>query len=189
MRILRITRIVLVLLVTGFLAFGCSPESEVVSPETAAYPFPASPDLLMKNFRQAYGAMDLEAYERVLHEDFAFSPRSCSLEKLGQGADHYGRDVELTIASRMFARQDHIKSDGRVVAAIEKIVFMHFEQVGGWAPVVDPERPGLVKGVYEVDIHFDRGEARSLSIRGDCVFYAVGDRRQGYKLVGWIDRT
>lgn len=165
------------------------PESEIAGPGPDVYGHAASPDLLMEDFRQAYAAMDLDAYGKLLHEDFAFSPRNCSIEQLGKSADHYGRSTELEIAERMFSRTPYVKSDGRVVAPIEKIVFLRFEQVGGWTSVADPERPGLVKGVYEVHIVFERGEARSLTIRGDCVFYAVGDRRQGYKLVGWVDRT
>jgi len=189
MRISPKTLIVFILIVLGFLVYGCSPDTGILGPEPGAYRFSASPDILMENFEKAYSAMDLEEYGRLLHEDFIFSFQACDVEKLGLSKDHYTREDELATASHMFARKPYVKSSGQVVAPILEIVFLRFELVGDWVAMNDPDKPGLLKGTYRVEIRMDRGEAGNLSIRGTCVFFVVGSERVGYRLIGWVDRT
>ena len=189
MRISQKPLFVFILIVMGVLVFGCSPDSDILGPETGAYRFSASPDILMENFETAYAAMDLEEYGKLLHEDFIFSFQACDVEKLGLSKDHFTREDELITAGHMFARKPYVKSNGQVVDPILDIVFLRFERAGEWVPMDDPDRPGLLKGTYLVDIRMDRGTAGSLSIRGTCVFFAVGSENAGYRLIGWVDLT
>jgi hypothetical protein len=76
-----------------------------------------------------------------------------------------------------------------VVAPILAIRFKSFERDGDWVAMNDPDKPGLLKGNYLVDIVMDRGQEGILSIKGTCVFYVVGSRSAGYQLIGWVDRT
>lgn len=189
MRISQKASVLFILILLGTLVFGCSPDSSIVGPEPGAGRFSASADILMENFREAYTAMDLDEYEKLLHEDFIFSFKACDVEKLGLSKDHFTREDELSTTAHMFARKPYVKSSGQVVAPILKIEFLRFEREGAWVAMDDPDRPGLVKGVYQVDIRMDRGTAGSLSIRGTCVFFAVGNESHGYRLIGWVDRT
>ncbi len=189
MRISQKTLFIFILIALGVLVYGCSPDTEILGPEPGAYRFSASPDILMENFEKAYTAMDLEEYGKLLHEDFIFSFQACDVEKLGLSKDHYTREDELATASHMFARKPYVKSSGQVVAPILTIVFLRFERAGEWVAMDDPDKPGLLKGTYLVDIRMDRGEAGNLSIRGTCVFFAVGSESVGYRLIGWVDRT
>ena len=189
MRISQKASVYCILILLGFLSFGCSPDSGILTPTPGATRFSASADILMDNFQKAYTAMDLVEYEKLLHEDFIFSFQACDVEKLGLSKDHYTRDDELASASHMFSRKPHVKSSGLVVAPILGIEFLHFQREGAWVSMNDPERPGLQKGVFLVDIRMNRGEAGSLSIRGTCVFFVVGSESTGYQLIGWVDRT
>jgi len=178
-----------ILLLAGLLVFGCSNDSDLLGPEPGAYKFSASPDILMENFQKAYTAMDLDGYGRLLHEDFIFSFKACDVEKLGLSQDHFTRKDELITAEHMFARKAYVKSSGQVVAPILAIEFQRFERDGDWITMNDPDKPGLLKGIYQVDIIMDRGTEGFLSIRGTCVFFAVGSASAGYQLIGWVDRT
>lgn len=189
MRILQKTLVIFILVVTGVLVFGCSPDTEILGPEPGAYRFSASPDILMENFEKAYTAMDLEEYSKLLHEDFIFSFQACDVEKLGISKDHFTREDELITASHMFGRKPYVKSSGQVVAPILEIKFLRFDRAGQWVAMDDPDKPGLQKGIFQVDIVMDRGEAGNLSIRGTCVFFVVGSERVGFRLIGWVDRT
>ncbi len=183
------TLVIFILIIAGTLIFGCSPDTEILGPEPGAYRFSASPDILMENFQKAYTAMDLDEYGKLLHEDFIFSFQACDVEKLGLSEDHFNREEELITASHMFCRKPYVKANGVVVAPILEIEFRRFELAEDWVAMDDPDRPGLLKGVFLVDIFMDRGDARSLSIRGTCVFFAVGSERVGFRLIGWVDRT
>jgi len=189
MRISQKASVYFILIVLGTLSFGCSPDSGILNPTPGATRFSASADILMENFQKAYTAMDLNEYEKILHEDFIFSFQACDVEKLGLSKDHYSREDELTTTSHMFSRKPHVKSNGQVVAPILGIEFLHFQREGEWVAMHDPDKPGLLKGVFQVDIRMDRGEAGSLSIRGTCVFFVVGNESTGYQLIGWVDRT
>ncbi|MCK9995387.1 MAG: hypothetical protein KAH56_03790 [Candidatus Krumholzibacteria bacterium] len=189
MRISRKTPIIFILVATGALIFGCTPDTEILGPEPGAYRFSATPDILMENFEKAYTAMDLEEYGKLLHEDFIFSFQACDVEKLGLSKDHFTREDELITASHMFGRKPYVKSNGSVIDPILEIDFLRFELAEDWVPMDDPDRPGLLKGIFHVDIFLDRGEAGSLSIRGTCVFFVVGSERVGFRLIGWVDRT
>jgi hypothetical protein len=181
--------IIIFLMVLGAALTGCTRESQVLGPEPGAYRFSGSPDALMDNFRQAYEEMDVDEYSRLLHEDFIFSFQACDVEKLGLSKDHYTRDEELRTTGHMFGRKPYVKSTGQVVDPILKVEFLKFELAGGWVAMDDPDKPGLLRAVYEVDIRMDRGRAGWLSIRGTCVFFAVGSESSGYHLIGWVDRT
>ncbi len=189
MRISYKLSILFILVVSGLLVFGCSKDTELLGPEPGAYKFSASPDILMENFQEAYTTMDLDGYGRLLHEDFIFSFQACDVEKLGLSKDHFTREDELTTAEHMFARKAYVKSSGMVVAPILAIEFRRFEREGDWVAMNDPDKPGLLKGIYQVDIVMDRGPEGTLSIRGTCVFFAVGSGSVGYRLIGWVDRT
>jgi len=89
----------------------------------------------------------------------------------------------------MFAKKPHVKDSGQVVAPILSIEFLHFAREGAWVPMHDTDRPGLLKGTFQVDIRLDRAQAGSLAIRGTCVFFVVGSESAGYQLIGWVDRT
>jgi len=184
MRISQKTLVIFILFVTGALIFGCSHDSDILGPEPGAYRFSASPDILMENFEKAYTAMDLEEYGKLLHEDFIFSFQACDVEKLGLSEDHFTREDELITASHMFGRKPYVKASGQVVAPILEI-----ERLGKWITMDDPDKPGLLKGIFQVDIVMDRGKAGNLSIRGTCVFFVVGSERVGFQMIGWVDRT
>lgn len=189
MRISQKVSIFLVLILMVTLVFGCTKDTDILGPEPGAAGFSASPDILMDNFRLAYTAMDLTQYEKLLHQDFIFSFQACDVEKLGLSKDHYTREDELASTAHMFSRKPHLKDDGRVIAPILTIHFLHFEREGAWVSMNDPDRPGLLKGTFKVDVRMDRGEAGSLSIRGTCVFFVVGSESVGYQLIGWVDLT
>ena len=189
MRISQKPQLVFILILTGILLFGCSQNTEIMGPEPGAYRLSTSPDILMENFEAAYAAMDLEQYGKLLHEDFIFSFQACDVEKLGLSKDHFTREDELITAGHMFARKPYVKSNGQVVDPILSIVFLRFERAGEWVTMDDPDKPGLVKGTYLVDIQMDRGQAGTLSIRGTCVFFVVETADSGYRLIGWVDLT
>jgi hypothetical protein len=105
MRISYQHSIIIILLLSGLLVFGCSNDSDLLRPEPGAYKFSASPDILMENFQKAYTAMDLDGYGHLLHEEFIFSFQACDVEKLGLSKDHFTREDELITAEHMFARK------------------------------------------------------------------------------------
>ncbi len=189
MNISRKILVALVLCSVAVLIFGCTRDTDILGPEPGAYRFSATPDILMENFEKAYTGRDLDEYSRLLHEDFIFSFQACDVEKLGLSKDHYTREDELKTAEHMFADKPYVKSSGQVVDPILEIAFLKFERQGEWVAMNDPDKPGLLRAVYQVDIAMDRGKAGQLAIRGTCVFFAVGSERSGYLLVGWVDRT
>ena len=181
--------VILIVSALGILVFGCATDTEILGPEPGAYRFSATPDILMENFEKAYTAMDLDGYGRLLHEDFIFSFQACDVEKLGLSEDHYTREDELATAAHMFAGTPYVKSGGQVVDPILEIRFLGFKREGDWVFMNDPEKPGLLKANFLVNIFMDRGKAGSMSIRGTCVFFVVGSESAGYQLIGWVDRT
>jgi hypothetical protein len=176
------------LLAAVLLLAACAPETDLTDPTSDRH-LPPTPDALLEQFATVYQARDLEGYARLLHEDFIFSFQACDVEKLGLSRDHYTRDDELAAAARMFSGKAHVKDDGVRVDPILEIRFRRFARLGAWEDARDRERPGLLRATYEVDVVMDRGAAGCLAIRGTCVFYAVGNRDTGYRLIGWVDRT
>jgi hypothetical protein len=182
----------LVLIVLAVALVGCTDEPAPLAPDLAKshLPFPATPEILMGNFYEAYGTQDLAGYASLLHPDFQF--------ELARGftPQSWGRDQELAIAARMFSREDYVKPD-RVIAGIARIEFVCFEGVGPW--VVAPENGGAVTLVrtYNVHVRFHRTDESVIDVQGTSIFHvhadefedAGGETRLGYRIVRWVDRT
>jgi hypothetical protein len=111
---------VLIVLVMVFVG-GCMQKDGILNPQVEHYyDNPDTPEKLMLNFVKAYGEMDLNLYEELLHEDFVFQYQPCDIENLKLDSPWHGKREELEIAANMFSGESLRKADGRVVPAIEQ---------------------------------------------------------------------
>jgi len=159
-----------ILITLAIVMAGCADDADLVIPDAAksSLPFPATPDLLMENFRVAYGTQDLAAYAAMLHPDFEFERH---------GGEIYDRELELKIAARMFSGEDYVKP-GRTIAGVAKIEVDVFEGLGEWVAVSSRGREVLGR-TYQVKIRFLRTDGGVLSVDGQTSFEIVQDALQG----------
>jgi len=182
----------IVLVTLAILLASCTDEPAPLVPVVAKsdLPFPTTPDILMGNFREAYGNQDLGAYAALLHPDFQFELAR------GRVPQVWGRDQELAIAARMFSREDYVKPD-RVIAGILRIEFVRCEGIGAWIESADDSEGETFRRSYLVHVRFHRTDESVLSVEGVAVFHVRcdeldtgdGETRPGYRIVRWIDRT
>ena len=86
-----------------------------------------------------------------------------------------------------------VRDDGTVVPAISGIEFLVFERATPWHEEQDPDRDGVQKATYNMQIRFARQGTSDLIVAGPSTFYSVpvADKRGAdrYKLLGWIDQS
>jgi hypothetical protein len=180
-------------LVLLFAVSGClfSPDSDSdpkpqPQPER---PFPDSEDQLMANFRQAYSTMDIAWYRDVLHDQYKFMFQQTDIEHLGLPSDHLTREEELLVADNMF--------QGRGENPIAQITIQVLNPQNAWQDVTDhPDFPNSRRRAYDITMYIERPGATTLKVEGQQEFFVVrhefvidGSPREGWQLVGQVDRT
>ena len=191
-------RCLLALILVLVVSSGCTRQEVAIETSVPEkYLFPETPDDLMTNFVTAYTTGDVAGYAALLHEDFLFTFQACDVEKLGLSSDHTNREDEIETARHMFSGQDHVKSDGQVVAAVTEIRFERWEQVGAWRGAEESAPAGAMRVNVECRVVLERQGASTLTVQGQSVFTALpvlietpgGGFRAGYQLLGWVDLT
>ncbi len=182
------------------LAGGCifSPDDDPVNPPgPPSYPFPATQDLLMANFKTSYDNMSIEEYRNVLHTDFKF--------KFAEGSDvepsgYYTREQDLQTTTRMFNGEQGMSEIGEVKPGVRDIDFRLLEQLSPeWedVPESDPDFPGSTRALFNVEIVFNLNDDGNSTITVDSqqIFYAMpvaevqedSSTRLRYYLIGQTD--
>lgn len=160
------------------LAGGCifSPDDDDGNPNVLpTYPFPATQDLLMANFKTAYDNMNIEEYRNVLHTAFKF--------KFAEGSDvepsgYYTREEDLQTTTRMFNGEQGLDPIGLIKPGVRDIEFRQLERLSPeWevVPEGDPDFAGATRALYDVTIVFNLSDDGNSTITVDSqqIFYAM----------------
>ncbi len=174
---------------------GCTEDTVLQPLDAPDKVYSPTVDDLMINFALIYGGRDLGLYEQLLHEDFIYTFNPEAVGKLGPSYEYFTKEDELITAANMFSGKPVVNSQGRTLAAITDIEFLHWEQVGDWELSGDMDGGGRLRGVFEGAIHITRDGDRDFTIRGLQIFTVVPVEGSGedsgvlpnYQIIGWQD--
>ncbi len=178
---------------------GCFNSNDPVDtdPPPDAYPFPDTAEQLMTNFKDAYGGMNIDEYDNVLHEDFLFVFADGSPVAPTNGV--YTREEDLQSTTRMFNGDQGQDEEGVVKPGVRDIEFTQLERQTDWeeVPGDDLHFAGARRALFDVRVVFYLNTESTNTITIDCqqLFYvtsvaeeqAGGGTRQHFYLIGQHD--
>jgi hypothetical protein len=188
------------LLVAGLGAGGCifSPDNDSGDdqppPPPPTYEFPSTEQILMENFKTAYGRMDIDGYRDVLHDDYIFKFKQEDVENLGLEYDRWYKDEELEGAQNLFSGQPSPSTGEAGVSGIE---WSLLSPVGTWEDSTDPDFPNSERALYNIFLRIERPGTTTIEIQGQQIFYVTsrdsvmgdGTTRPYFQLVGQVDMS
>ena len=168
--------IALMVFAGGFaLLHGCARDDLLAPDPTTVH---TDPGLVLESLRAAYEAMDVEAYERLLHRDFRYMFADAAKTP-------YDREDDLASTGRMFSGEDRKNSAGRIAPAVASIAFDRLEILEDWAPAAPGEvdwsdAQDVVRAeiAYAFVLHLAAGT--HMNVRGRQVVYAVPVRTEDW---------
>jgi len=185
---------------------SCSDDPPVVPPVPVpeGIPFPATPDQVMENFRDAYETMDFGEIHGVLHPDHITILQQHTTDQYPSVGTTLDWNEEMHIDQRMFSGEPLTDPDGNFVPAVFGITFDKFEQQDAWTTSTEPLIPDdgdaehpVQRALFNVIVVLDRGQTFSkLLVEGDIEFYVTsrdslynGAVRKFYTVRGQKDLT
>jgi hypothetical protein len=198
----RLTRHVALLLLAALLPAGCSDDATTPGPdpEPEGYPFAASEDQAMANFKRAYEEMNRDVYVDVVLDDpftFVFADGSPYAPTNG-----WDRGAEVSSVTRLFAGEGGYDTvQGVPKPGVADIEFRTLIRLMDWEDVAstDPDFPSARRALYEVEIVFVMQTGTylaTITVAGQQFFYvrgveepADGTTRTHWRLCGQKDLT
>ena len=178
---------------------GCFDSGDPVDtdPLPDPYPFAATQDLLMTNFRTAYDQMNIEEYRNALHEDFRFIfAEGTTIQPNG----FFTREQDLLSTTHMFNGEQGMSETGEIKPGVRDVDFRLLQRLSPeWedVPVTDPDFPGATRAVFDVELVFNlNDDANStITVESQQIFYAMpvpevqidSSIRQRFYLIGQTD--
>lgn len=186
------------LLVCALAVGGCifSPQDdpEPTPPPVIVYVWPDTREKLMKNFEQAYGEMNIEEYEKILHPDYKF---------IFTNNDIWERQDDIASTTNMFAGRPGEDETG-LRNGVQSIDVNTMVPLGDWAvqPSNHPYFPDSQRILYQVQIVFNllgddgSGTPSTITVSSNQFFYLKseeidqgdGTTRTRWFLVGQQDQ-
>lgn len=171
------------------------PRIEFAGTYTVDPVFPGSPQQLVLNFADVHDHRDYDCYETMIDEDFRIFLTQETIMDYGLPTPFFDRDTDRQITANMFSGEE----PGSGVGAITDIQVFILVQLGVWEPTADPNFPGALEALYDVQFGITRtgtGGVEYLEVWGQIKFLAVsetveheGVMRDRYTMVGQIDHT
>ena len=149
---------------------GCSGDDPIGPGPIPIPPPPENPDALMGEFEHAYGEMNLDAYDDVLHDDFKFI-------FIGN-IDTWTRIDDMQSTTKMFAGEPGVNPDDTPRDGVQSISMNALIRQTHWqdVPADDPDFPDTQMASYHVIIVFTlEGGNKIIIVDSDQEFYVKAE--------------
>lgn len=197
----RTTLLLALLLLAVLLLAGCSDDATTPDPdpEPEGYPFAASEDQAMANFKRAYEEMNRDVYVDVVLDDpftFVFADGSPYAPTSG-----WDRGAEVSSITRLFAGEvGYDTVQGVPKPGVREVDFRTLVRLTDWDDVAldDPDFPGARRALFQVEVRFwlITDHLATLTLDGQQLFYvtdaeetAGGTTRTRWRLCGQKELT
>jgi len=161
-----------------------------------AQPFPGTREQVLANFRRAHEDRNINDYRNTLHTDYKFILREQDIIEQLWPIDHFDRDEDLAIMTRIFSGEPYFPPEGAPEAAVTQISFSVLDRLSVWETSTHPDFRNADRALFEVDLEFMRPVSTTLLVSGQVEFYVTSrdslhddTTRPYWQILGIVDGT